>query len=76
MFDIHVHPGYYGLKRQFVHDIALLRVSFVMSSVVLPICLDMESKFSLRPGDVGVVSVPPNRTVNSKRIGNRHQLGG
>ena len=58
VLDIIIPDRYRGSKRIYEHDIAILRVRFVLTSLVLPICVDFSEQFSLKAGDVGIVSAP------------------
>jgi hypothetical protein len=63
-----VPPRYRGIKRIFEHDIAFLRVQFVVTAIVLPICVDLAGKFSLKSGDVGVVSTHTENNNKKKQV--------
>ncbi|XP_034240298.1 uncharacterized protein LOC117644788 [Thrips palmi] len=56
VLGIIIPDRYRGSKRIYEHDIAFLRVRFVVTALVLPICVDFKDQFSLKAGDVGVVN--------------------
>ncbi len=56
MLEIVIPQRYRGSKNLYSNDIALLRVRFVVSTLVLPICMDLTGGDELRDGEVGVVS--------------------
>ncbi|KAK3917665.1 Clotting factor C [Frankliniella fusca] len=56
VLDIVVPQRYRGSKSLYSYDIALLRVRFVVSSIVLPICMDLAGGDVLRDGEMGVVA--------------------
>lgn len=55
VLDIIIPDRYRGSKRIYEHDIAFLRVRFVVTRVVLPICIDFNDQFNPKAGDVGIV---------------------
>ncbi|KAJ1526378.1 hypothetical protein ONE63_009524 [Megalurothrips usitatus] len=54
--EIVIPDRYRGSTALYVHDIAFLRVHFVTSAVVVPLCFDRFNNETLKPGELGVVS--------------------
>jgi len=67
---IHIPERYRGSKRDFEHDLAIVEVKFVFTSVVVPLCVDWTGRNlpPLKSGEAGLVretsTLPPQKNTS------------